>query len=56
MPAITMPSQVQVSMPAANAAVTEAPPSGDPGYISVRAFDFFYGASQAIHGVNMEIP
>jgi phosphate transport system ATP-binding protein len=28
----------------------------DQGYISIRDFDFFYGASQALHGIAMEIP
>ena len=31
-------------------------PTGNPGYISVRNYDFFYGASQALYGVNLEIP
>jgi phosphate transport system ATP-binding protein len=26
------------------------------GYISVRRFDFFYGSSQALHGIDLEIP
>jgi phosphate transport system ATP-binding protein len=31
-------------------------PTGDPGYISVRGFDFFYGSHQALHGIDLEIP
>ena len=36
--------------------MTNTPPVGNPGYISVRNFDFFYGSSQALHGINLEIP
>jgi len=31
-------------------------PTGNPGYISVRNYNFFYGSSQALHGINLEIP
>jgi len=42
--------------------VAEAQPSAPerpataPGYISVKDYDFFYGQSQALHGINVEIP
>jgi phosphate transport system ATP-binding protein len=37
---------------------SSAAPEGafDPGFIQIAAFDFFYGATQVLHGVNLEIP
>lgn len=34
----------------------EADPSGGAAKISVRKLDFFYGKSQALHGVSLDIP
>ncbi|MEK7414285.1 MAG: phosphate ABC transporter ATP-binding protein PstB [Planctomycetota bacterium] len=31
-------------------------PAGDPAYIGIKQFDFFYGASQALHQITMDIP
>jgi phosphate transport system ATP-binding protein len=30
--------------------------SFDPGFIQIDTFDFFYGTTQVLHGVNLEIP
>ena len=30
--------------------------TGDPAYIKINNFDFFYGASQALHDITMDIP
>jgi phosphate transport system ATP-binding protein len=30
--------------------------TGDPAYIKINKFDFFYGASQALHDITMDIP
>ena len=38
------------------AVANEAPYTGDPAYIKITNYDFFYGKSQALHGVNMHIP
>ncbi|HYE04281.1 MAG TPA: phosphate ABC transporter ATP-binding protein PstB [Planctomycetota bacterium] len=33
-----------------------APPLSAPGYLSVRDYDFFYGAHQVLFAINLEIP
>jgi phosphate transport system ATP-binding protein len=43
------PAEPMAPAPAAKTAATQ-------GYISVRKFDFFYGSSQALHGIELEIP
>jgi phosphate transport system ATP-binding protein len=45
------------AMPTSAAAPAAAtPPPGAPDYITIRDFDFFYGQSQALHAVAMDIP
>ncbi len=37
--------------------VADQPPyNGDPAYIKITKFDFFYGANQALFDINMDIP
>ncbi len=35
---------------------TPSVPPGDLAYISVRDYDFWYGANKTLHGVNLDIP
>jgi phosphate transport system ATP-binding protein len=35
---------------------TAATATGDPGYIRISGYDFFYGASQALFAVDLQIP
>jgi len=37
-------------------AADQAPYTGDPAYIKIDTFDFFYGDHQALFNVNMDIP
>ncbi len=34
----------------------QPPYTGDPAYIKISKFDFFYGTAQALHDINMDIP
>ena len=38
-------------------AATDQPPyNGNPAYIKISKFDFFYGSNQALYDINMDIP
>jgi len=38
------------------AAADQPPYTGDPAYIKISSFDFFYGSNQALYNINMDIP
>ena len=52
MSALASPA-VTAALPASGA---DQPYTGDPAYIGIAAFDFFYGTQQALHGIGMDIP
>jgi phosphate transport system ATP-binding protein len=56
MPALATPPKAPdtVMNPAEN--TPQPQPTGNPGLISVRRFDFFYGQHQALYDINLEIP
>ena len=50
------PSENAVRVTARSAARTPAPNDFDPRVISIEDFDFFYGQTQVLHKVNLQIP
>jgi phosphate transport system ATP-binding protein len=46
----------KIAIPDRKPSGQNSPRSGDAAKISVRNLDFFYGKSQALHGVSLEIP
>jgi phosphate transport system ATP-binding protein len=51
-----MESSVMKPEVSAEAASSAAKPIDEAGYISIRHFDFFYGARQTLWDINMELP
>ena len=47
---------ITTRVPARESTRRESPRAGDPAKIAVRDLDFFYGKTQALHGVSLEIP
>jgi phosphate transport system ATP-binding protein len=59
MTAMTTPPTTRPAMPLPSTSGLHgepATPTDAKGSISIRGFDFFYGRTQALHGISMEIP
>ena len=46
----------RVKVPEREPGAPDSPPTGDAAKIAVRDLDFYYGKSQALHGVSLQIP
>ncbi len=58
MPTMTDPASREPTRVTSSAALmeTRTEPAPNPAFIQVKEYDFFYGKSQALHGINMCIP